>query len=491
MDEAAGRRHIGNALDDRGLPVGSSDAFVRGPGLVADDPDSAAEAVRAYGQAVAKIEVPHLDYVTAFDWPVLQNERTATLESATGLHRRFRQLVRGRRLLGSSFAFHVAEGSAFAITGLVVADASFVDPGPPRRRSAEDVEDAVRSALELPGETKMAVELVALPTSRWAWEARVIVRQNGRPTDLRVYLDNDSLGLLWISDVMVAAAPAMAYLVNPRRTPSLIPTDLAPVGPPPDYLLSSADLDVTPAPASGRLRQRGLSFELSPSDAGFDEVQAFHHLRAGLAFYASLVPAAVFEHSGFRPLRATVRDPDDDDNAFFEPSTGRLRFGDFGGARPSARSGDIVVHEMGHAVSHAITDWGEAKGQQTKAINEAVADYFSASLCDGPRIGDYVVEDAPELVRDLSRPPRRLPADLNGEEHAMGEILGGLLWQLRDADRAQADRCAAEALQYLHPTSTITEWVAALRVAQTKLDPGDAAQFRPRIDAEWAQRKPL
>lgn len=475
-------------LDERGLPRGASDVFVPAQGDLAESGESLVHAEFAFGQAQALIRRA-FDALDADVPSPVEIDRVDEAQTRTGSHVRFEHRVRGQRLFGSSFAVHAVDGADYAVTGLLVGNPEAADPGPYRRWPQEDVAASCREQLGLGPDHRLEIELVALPDRRWAHEVKVPVHGDGRFADLRVYLHNETLKVIWQFDVAARAGIAgLAFRCNPARD-QLGPVTFAEVGPPTDYLLSTSGIDVEPA-QTGRLVRGKADFQLQSTDVGFDEVQAFFHLQEGLAFYGTLIPAGAMTKPWLNPVRALVNDPDSADNAFFSPTTGQILLGDFDYSRPSARSGDIVVHELGHAVSHAVIGWGEASGQQTKALSEGFADYFAAAHFGDPRIGDYVMANNAALFRDLDKAPLHLPPTLDGEEHAMGEIFGGLLWQLRSADAAYVDDMAAEALQLLHRTSTILEGINALRLVDRRLDPMGSRGISGLIDAEWNARKP-
>ena len=99
----------------------------------------------------------------------------------------------------------------------------------------------------------------------------------------------------------------------------------------------------------------------------------------------------------------------------------------------------VIYHEYTHAVigtgrlqAPAVADRFGLDGS-SRAMNEGLADYFAATLADGPEIGVYAIgELAPDQVRNLSR-PHRCPDDLLDEVHHDGKIIGSALWAVREA----------------------------------------------------------
>lgn len=99
----------------------------------------------------------------------------------------------------------------------------------------------------------------------------------------------------------------------------------------------------------------------------------------------------------------------------------------------------VIYHEYTHAVigtgrlqATAVADRYGLDGSP-RAMNEGLADYFAATLADGPEIGVYAIgELAPAQVRDVSQ-PHRCPDDLLDEVHHDGKIIGSATWAMRTA----------------------------------------------------------
>ena len=190
----------------------------------------------------------------------------------------------------------------------------------------------------------------------------------------------------------------------------------------------------------------------------------------------------------FRPLRAVVRDRSSPNNAFFRPLNNDLRFGDVG-ARPTARSADIIYHEFSHAVSDVAGRLGRSvEDSQSRGLSEGYSDYFSASALDDPVFAEWV---SPPNRRDASDPSLRFPADFQGPEHILGGIWAAVLWGIRaTAGAHDTDRIAFESLFLLSPLSTFDDGVQALLTVDATLAETGAtsASHAATIRAEWARR---
>lgn len=149
-------------------------------------------------------------------------------------------------------------------------------------------------------------------------------------------------------------------------------------------------------------------------------------------------------------------------NAFYSPTSvdgagpfgdGFFVFGDFDVATDDpmddlSRDPTVVSHEYFHGMTdYAGLTFGDADlDTPSRAVNEAIADYGSATFHKQPEIGTvFVFHSGDDLgipgteLRDLSLPltmPGNLfdtvnPATDLPEEHEAGEIFGAALWRLR------------------------------------------------------------
>jgi MYXO-CTERM domain-containing protein len=156
--------------------------------------------------------------------------------------------------------------------------------------------------------------------------------------------------------------------------------------------------------------------------------------------------AGAFYHGG-EPLFAGV-------NGLAGPA---LWFGQ-GPVTDYAYDGDVVVHELTHAV---LAAWQPLVNSQhadeqgligsPSAINEALADYFAAAFAEDPEIGEYAAPNlAPglEAYRNVAN-SARCPEDLSGEAHFDSALLSGALWSTRASlplsDREPFDRAVVDA----------------------------------------------
>lgn len=409
--------------------------------------------------------------------------------TATGTHIQIDQLVRGARVVGSEMRVHEDERGVFAVTGRPLGDLAARDPGRAPPLATQDALDTCAERFEVEGGLKSAsVDQVVFPGEEgavWAYEVRFVVPEHS--ADVHVFLRADDLSVLLSYNISSAATgTAKVYPVNPLQTPGLEDVTLEGLEDPGE-LLRGTSIDVIQA-SSSRLEREDSDFVVDPGDTAFDEVQAYHHLWRVTEWFAGRVDAALLQAQPFTPMRALVNDPQSPNNAYYSPTTGELRFGNFG-SRSSARSAAVVCHEFGHAVTDAICHLGRAKVKNTESrgLSEGVSDYFAASFLDDPRLGDYVADD-PHGARNCSDPGQQFPPGFSGEEHQTGAVWASVLWGLRQRVGGDtADKLVIESLEFLGAAATFTDARTALQSVDAKLFSG---ANKDAIDEEFDSRSP-
>jgi hypothetical protein len=159
------------------------------------------------------------------------------------------------------------------------------------------------------------------------------------------------------------------------------------------------------------------------------------------------------------------------DNAFFSPDKpfyglfgtvpGGLFFGQ-GTQADFAYDGDVVYHELGHAMIDStiqlVFTWHfdtQGVSPQPGAMNEGLADYFSSALTGDGKVGEYAVKNVAygyageSAIRDLDN-DHSCPKNIAGEVHADSTLFSGGLWKVRqslpEADRNTYDTALMTAL---------------------------------------------
>ncbi len=392
------------------------------------------------------------------------------------------QQVEGHDVVGANLKVNVAPSGAFVVTGRPMGDLAGRAPRQPVAVTPEQATAAAAAMFDLEPsaarETKLEVFPLADGSARWSYRVSLVLEEPC--ADVRAYIDAVDLSLLLSFNIASALrGRASIVRIDPLRTPTLVEVGLADLGPTPADQLAGGRLIVTPGrmPAVARGNR---DFRMVETDAGFDEANAFYHLRSALRYFGSLRGRRRFPSPPFRPLRAVVRDHTSPNNAFFRPLNNDLRFGDVG-PRPTARSADIIYHEFSHAISDVAARLGRAPlDSESRGLSEGYSDYFANSILDDPRFAVWV---APGAARDASDPTLRFPAGFAGSEHDTGAVWAGVLWGIRSkAGARDTDRIAFESLFLLSPQSTFEDALNALLSADGQLAASGQIAQEPRQD---------
>ena len=166
---------------------------------------------------------------------------------------------------------------------------------------------------------------------------------------------------------------------------------------------------------------RDFAWDDSNSEAS--ERDAYYHAMEAHRFITELDPAFTAMDYNM-PIVVDIYDRDC--NAFYD-GFGINFFGESMRCVNTARIADVVYHEYGHGV----TDQQYRPLAPSGAMHEAFSDYMGCTMGNQPRLGRGF-RGPGTIVRNLDN-MRRYPDDLMGEVHRDGLILGGALWDLREA----------------------------------------------------------
>jgi MYXO-CTERM domain-containing protein len=207
----------------------------------------------------------------------------------------------------------------------------------------------------------------------------------------------------------------------------------------------------------------------------FAEVSMYFHTAKAYAFYESLgMPELTFkpltvvanlrfpqgwDSGNVTKMKDTSLPLEPYDNAFFSPQspypglfqgvTGGLFFGQ-GKAADFAYDGDVVYHELGHALVDRTIDLApywlldeQGASPAPGAMNEALSDYFSSALTGDGKVGEYAAKNTAyssgeKVIRNLDN-AYSCPKNIAGEVHIDSTFFSGALWSVRSA-LPEADR---------------------------------------------------
>jgi len=249
-----------------------------------------------------------------------------------------------------------------------------------------------------------------------------------------------------------------------------------------------ADITKTRNPANSA----AFDFQFTRADDHFEEVMAYYHIDTLQRYIQSL---------GFIGTKGILNNPirinahgTREDNSFYDPSPGRkeITFGD--GGVDDAEDAEIIVHEYGHAIQDAIVP-GYGQKTEGRAMGEGFGDYMAGTFfyrfkpaARKMKLGEWDAKGyqggPQECLRRLDS-LKRYPADMEGEEHADGEIWSASLWRVRKLLGAKkADTVILESHFYLSQYSDFKDGAEAIIMAEKNLYGGKKTKGLTKIFRE-------
>lgn len=249
-----------------------------------------------------------------------------------------------------------------------------------------------------------------------------------------------------------------------------------------------AGVRVHTRPTARRVRRADRRFVFASHESGFEETMAYACIDAAIRYLESL---------GYRGPRRIFRAPiavnargTRDDNSWYSPGNRMLTFGT--GDVDDAEDGEIILHELGHAVQDAICpDFGQSP--EAMAIGEGFGDYFAASffaarkppaLRNGVMSWDALQEsDAnPPFLRTLTDRRTYRAFNPKGDEHDNGSIWAAVLWDIWHAlGRDSADRVIIESHFQLDGFTTFARAARAILDADRNVHRGAHVRRLTRV----------
>jgi Zn-dependent metalloprotease len=243
----------------------------------------------------------------------------------------------------------------------------------------------------------------------------------------------------------------------------------------PDGYLSGAYVDTHLTP--GRVKSKTLEFLYTRNNPGFEEVMAYYHIDALQRYIQTL---------GFTGTKGILSKPvsinvhgGPDDQSYYDPASGKkdILLGE--GGVDDGEDAEIILHEYGHALQDAIIP-GFGQSQETRSMGEGISDYIAASFfakykpkSRKLKIGEWDAKgykgSPDECLRRLDS-TKKYPSDMEGEEHADGEIWSACLWKVRKLMGVKkADTVILESLFYLNQYSDFRDGTDAILIAEKNL----------------------
>ena len=266
------------------------------------------------------------------------------------------------------------------------------------------------------------------------------------------------------------------YPFNVVKTPTPIQEDL-------DNLVGDGTLtsDILISAVSSpfkRVQQSSHEFIYDPGTPEFGEVSAFTHATKHLKFLAE----TGFEWYGLKPLKLTVFSAQLKNNARFVPQLtetipGQIDIGTSDGRllQNLELDSDVVSHEVGHFVIYRAV---RSTNGESLVLHEGLADYFTFARSNDACLGESICpEDSLACVRPgqclrTAQNNFRFNDDnwkqwyeiRNSLNHLHGQVLSGLLWDLRTKEipPADLDKMVMNSIMLLPEDANFSDFFLAL-----------------------------
>ncbi len=165
-----------------------------------------------------------------------------------------------------------------------------------------------------------------------------------------------------------------------------------------------------------------LYFEWDISTARADERNGFFHTNVIHDFIKAIDPGFTLLDFAL-PCNVNINQTC---NAYWDGSSINF-FRRGGGCENTGEIADVIYHEYGHG----ITDFQYRPQSPSGAQHEGWSDYIAATITNQPLVGRGFFGEG-TYIRSVDN-DNRYPDDWTGESHNDGLILGGALWDLREA----------------------------------------------------------
>jgi len=258
----------------------------------------------------------------------------------------------------------------------------------------------------------------------------------------------------------------------------------------------------TADPFQSALADAGGNFLFDPSatqpvyDEPFCEVNTYYHADRIARYFVGThgyeqTRGPLTVYANYHEGTDAAGNPNPFDNAFYDGVSWTLSLGQ-GATADFGYDATVVYHEYSHSVVDTLAQLtvinADIYGMKMMpgAIHEGVSDYFATSLTDDPDMGEYIALGR-HMVND-----RKCPDNMQGlEPHDDGQVIGGTLWDIREAlGTAQADSVAYETLTLIPSDCTFkTLAEAVLQVIDDRVAAGTlTAADRTAVEAVLDER---
>lgn len=231
-----------------------------------------------------------------------------------------------------------------------------------------------------------------------------------------------------------------------------------------DYSVPHVPPAVSPVPA----------FHFTRAQPGFEDVNAFYHI----SVFSQYVQSLGFGGLVSVPVLIDAHAQDGADNSMFSYGFNgpQLFFGE--GGIDDAEDADVIVHEMGHALSYSASP-NSNYGRERESVDEAIGDYLATSYSraiDTFRWADMFTWDGHNEYWKgrTAATPKVYPADLGSSIHGNGEIYNAALTKIWESiGKEKTDRILLQSLYGLAQNISMKDAAMLLYDADSALYGGE------------------
>jgi len=413
-------------------------------------------------------------------------------ESISGTHLTFEGRAGGLPVDGCTVTVHTDRAGTVR---LIRADRADLHGSPPPqfvRTESRIVETAFRHLdVRDPLRGQIEVRRVAYPAGKSSVRAgwRVTIPATSPLGDWDVLVDDETLDVVEVNDLlMYADGSGRVFIPNPvvalhDHTLEDWNDNNGAVPEAAYTFVTLRELDgsgyltgpfVATTPTTNRAcEEPPFSFKYNREDDRFEEVMAYYHIDS---YQRYIQDTLGFDNACNKRVLVNVNGTTQD-QSYYSPATGTITLGS--GGVDDGEDADIIVHEYGHAIQHDIIhNFGSS--HEAASIAEALSDYFAASYFADDYdtywptlIGEWDATSytswRPAYLRRVDS-TKVYPRDIEGEEHADGEIYSSALWSVRSSvGQTVADRIVIESMFYMPGDVTFLGGLDAMLIADEHL----------------------
>jgi hypothetical protein len=210
------------------------------------------------------------------------------------------------------------------------------------------------------------------------------------------------------------------------------------------------------------LSTQDLPFRYPPEDPRFDQIQTYYWVDQALQYGFN-----IFQIKNFKRIEVHTffGFPEVINAAFAFQNQIRMGRGDGVSFRYLAQDPSIMIHEVGHALLNQIVNL-PTQGEGG-SLNEAFADYFSATVINSPKMGSRSFLKGP-YERSLNQ--KRSYKELSHRLYEDSLVISSALWEIETLlGKNKTNELFIQTLVQLGPAEKIQEFVTVFESVIQKL----------------------